>query len=208
MKRQFLVVGALLLICSMVMCINQIQIPDGFIESYGNIQTTQKEIETTYLAYEDQVNKRIAYVESNVNQSKVDSKHLLSLLQSELLIIEEMNQKSALYSKQINDLYNESTNIKNSEAKSKANGLIIDLRSSQQYLAKGTINLRDATQSMGKAINYYATGADITDPLIQQEIQSLDLDSRTLFDSAVSDLNTYYNIALEANATYQEILKM
>ncbi len=44
-----------------------------------------------------------------------------------------MNQKSALYSKQINDLYNESTNIKNSEAKSKANDLIIDLRSSQQY---------------------------------------------------------------------------
>ena len=191
MKRQFLVIGALFLVCTMAMCVGQAQIPDKFVQSYQSIETTQKEIETIYLAYEDQVQKRIEYVEKNRPTESVDYAYVLSLLESELLLIDEMTQKNATYSNQINELFNESKNIKSTDAKSKASELIIILRNSQQYLSQGTLSLKDGTQYTGDAIYYYATGADITDPLILNEIQSLNLDAKTLFDTAVLQLNSY-----------------
>jgi len=207
MKKQFLVIGALFLVCSMAMCVSQTQIPDNFIQSYGKIETTQKEIETIYFAYENQVDKRIEYVKNNESNASVDSKHLLSLLESEMLLIDELDQKSATYSKQINDLFNESKSITNTEAKNKANELVITLRNSQQYLSGGVLSLREGTQSTGEAIYYYATGADLTDPLIQQEIRALNLNAKTLFDEAFTKLNLYYTLTTESNTLYQEIIK-
>jgi len=207
MKKQFLVIGALFLVCSMAMCVSQTQIPDNFIQSYGKIETTQKEIETIYFAYENQVDKRIEYVKNNESNASVDSKHLLSLLESEMLLIDELDQKSATYSKQINDLFNESKSITNTEAKNKANELVITLRNSQQYLSGGVLSLREGTQSTGEAIYYYATGADLTDPLIQQEIRALNLNAKTLFDEAFTKLNLYYTLTTESNTLYQELIK-
>ena len=124
MKRQFLVIGALFLVCSTAMCIGQVQIPDNFTQAYGRIEATQKEIETIYLAYEAQVDKRVEYVEKQKISVNVDNKYLLSLLESESLLIDELSQKSVTYSGQIIDLFNESGN-KNADAKSKATELII-----------------------------------------------------------------------------------
>jgi len=207
MKKQFLVIGVLLLVCSMAMCVNQTQIPDNFIQSYGKIETTQKEIETIYLAYENQVDKRIEYVQNNESNASVDSKHLLSLLESEMLLINQLEQKSAAYSTQINELFNASKDIKNEDTKSKVNDLVLMLRNSQQYLSRGALDLKEGTQFTGEAVYYYATGADITDPLIQQEIQGLNLNARTSFDAAVQDLSYYYNLTKDSNALYQELIK-
>jgi len=207
MKKQFLVIGALFLVCTMAMCVGQTKIPDNFTQAYGRIETTQKEIETTYLAYEAQVDKRIEYVEKNQATESVDHGYVLSLLESELLIIEELEQKSATYSNQINDLFNASKDIKNEEAKTRANELILKLRNSQQYLSRGILSLKEGTQSTGEALYYYATGADLNDPLIIKEIQGLNLNAKTFFDSAVLDLNSYYTLATESNALYQELIK-
>ncbi|KYC46125.1 MAG: hypothetical protein APG12_00068 [Candidatus Methanofastidiosum methylothiophilum] len=208
MKKQFLAIGTLFLVCTMAMCINQAQIPDKFKEAYTKIETTQKEIETIYLAYEEQVDKRVEYVEKQKISANVDNKYLLSLLESESLLIEELAQKSATYSSQINDLFNESKEIKNADVKSKATELIITLRNSQQNLSNGALSLKEATQSAGGAIYYYATGADLNDPLIKQDIQALNLNSKTQFDTAVVQLNAYYNGKLEARALYDELIKM
>lgn len=65
MKKKLLVFSALFLICTMAMCVNQTILPDTFTQTYEKIETTQKEIETIYSAYESQVEKRIEYVEKN-----------------------------------------------------------------------------------------------------------------------------------------------
>lgn len=207
MKRQFLVIGALFLVCSTAMCIGQVQIPDNFTQAYGRIEATQKEIETIYLAYEAQVDKRVEYVEKQKISVNVDNKYLLSLLESESLLIDELSQKSVTYSGQINDLFNESKEIKNADAKSKATELIITLRNSQQNLSNGALSLKEGTQSAGQALYYYATGADLNDPQIMKEIQSLNINSKTSFDSAIIDLNNYYNLVIESNTIYRELLK-
>ncbi|MFA7690672.1 MAG: hypothetical protein WCY18_06260 [Methanofastidiosum sp.] len=208
MKRQFLVIGALFLVCSTAMCIGQVQIPDNFTQAYGRIEATQKEIETIYLAYEAQVDKRVEYVEKQKISVNVDNKYLLSLLESESLLIDELSQKSVTYSGQINDLFNESKEIKNADAKSKATELIITLRNSQQNLSNGALSLKEATQLSGGAIYYYATGADLNDPVIKKEIEDLNLNSKSLFDMAVSQLSSYYNGTIEAKALYEELIKL
>lgn len=207
MKKQFLVIGALFLVCTMAMCVGQAKIPDSFTQAYGRIEATQKEIETTYLAYEAQVDNRIEYVEKNQSTESVDHNYVLSLLESELLIINELEQKSVAYSNQITELFDASKDIKNEGAKTKANELILKLRNSQQYLSRGALGLKEGTQSTGQALYYYAVGADLNDPLIKQEIQNLNLNARTSFDAAVLDLNSYYNLATESNALYQELIK-
>ena len=113
MKKQFLVIGALFLVCTMAMCVNQTKLPDTFTQTYGKIETTQKEIEAIYSAYEAQVEKRIEYVEKNRSKESVDHKYVLSLLESELLTINELEQKNKTYSNLINDLFNASKDIKN-----------------------------------------------------------------------------------------------
>lgn len=207
MKKKLLVFSALFLICTMAMCVNQTKLPDTFTQTYEKIETTQKEIETIYSAYEAQVEKRIEYVEKNRSIENVDHKYVLSLLESELLTINELEQKNTTYSNLINDLFNASKDIKNGEIKTKANEIILKLRNSQQYLARGTLNLKEGTQSTGQALYYYATGADLNDPQIKKEIQSLNTNSKTSFDSAITDLNNYYNLAIESNTIYRELLK-
>lgn len=132
---------------------------------------------------------------------------MLSLLESELLTINELEQKNSTYSNLINDLFNASKDIKNGEIKTKANEIILKLRNSQQYLARGALNLKEGTQSAGQALYYYATGADLNDPQIMKEIQSLNINSKTSFDSAIIDLNNYYNLVIESNTIYRELLK-
>ncbi|HQF89215.1 MAG TPA: hypothetical protein PLO49_02035 [Methanofastidiosum sp.] len=207
MKKQFLVIGALFLVCTMAMCVNQTKLPDTFTQTYGKIETTQKEIEAIYSAYEAQVEKRIEYVEKNRSKESVDHKYVLSLLESELLTINELEQKNKTYSNLINDLFNASKDIKNGEIKTKANEITLKLRNSQQYLARGTLNLKEGTQSTGQALYYYATGADLNDPQIKKDIQSLNTNAKTSFDSAIIDLNNYYNLVVESNTIYQELLK-
>lgn len=207
MKEKLLVFSALFLICTMAMCVNQAKLPDTFTQTYEKIETTQKEIETIYSAYEAQVEKRIEYVEKNRSIENVDHKYVLSLLESELLTINELEQKNSTYSNLINDLFNASKDIKNGEIKTKANEIILKLRNSQQYLARGALNLKEGTQSAGQALYYYATGADLNDPQIMKEIQSLNINSKTSFDSAIIDLNNYYNLVIESNTIYRELLK-
>ncbi|NMA30724.1 MAG: hypothetical protein GX941_02805 [Candidatus Methanofastidiosa archaeon] len=207
MKKKLLVFSALFLICTMAMCVNQAKLPDTFTQTYEKIETTQKEIETIYSAYEAQVEKRIEYVEKNRSIENVDHKYVLSLLESELLTINELEQKNSTYSNLINDLFNASKDIKNGEIKTKANEIILKLRNSQQYLARGALNLKEGTQSAGQALYYYATGADLNDPQIMKEIQSLNINSKTSFDSAIIDLNNYYNLVIESNTIYRELLK-
>lgn len=207
MKKKLLVFSALFLICTMAMCVNQTILPDTFTQTYEKIETTQKEIETIYSAYESQVEKRIEYVEKNRSIENVDHKYVLSLLESELLTINELEQKNTTYSNLINDLFNASKDIKNGEIKTKANEIILKLRNSQQYLARGALNLKEGTQSAGQALYYYATGADLNDPQIKKEIQSLNTNSKTSFDSAITDLNNYYNLVIESNTIYRGLLK-
>jgi len=207
MKKIFGILVAILICSTMAMCIGQKGVPESFIQDYQKVELTQKEIETVYRAYEDQVNKRIEYVEKN-KDSSVDHDYVLSLLESENLLITELDQKSATYSAQINDLFNITKDIENNEAKSKANELVITLRNSQQYLTSGIARLKAATKSTGSAIYYYATGADLTDPKIKKDIEDLSLDSKTQFAESVIALNQYYTLTKEANATYQEIIKL
>ena len=207
MKKVFGILVAILICSTMAMCIGQKGIPESFIQDYQKVELTQKEIETTYRAYEDQVNKRIEYVEKN-KDSSVDHDYVLSLLESENLLINELDQKSAIYSTQINDLFTKTKDIENKDAKSKSNELIITLRNSQQFLTSGIARLRAATKSTGGAIYYYATGADLTDPIIKKEIEDLSLDSKTQFAESVIALNQYYTLTKEANSTYQEIIKL
>jgi len=213
MKKVFAVLVAILLCSVLAMCIGQKTLPESFIQEYQKIETTQKEIEITYKAYEDQVNERVEYIQKNntldeFNNSNIDHDYVLSLLESELLIIDELDQKSSIYSSQINELFAKTKDIENNEVKSKSNELVIILRNSQQYLTNGVARLRTATKVTGSVLYYYATDANLSDSKIKTEIENLNLESKTGFDEAVLALNNYYTLSLDANSTYQELKKL
>jgi len=208
MKRQFLVIGALFLVCSLAMCVNQTQIPDKFFESYGKIETTQKEIDTTYNSYWDQQTKRIDYVSNNRETNSVDNKYVLSMIQSEIILLDELANKNITYSSQITELFDNIKDIKGDEAKSKANGLVITLRTSQQLLANNLGRYKSATESVAAVVYYYASDANLSDQLIIDDIQQHDLNARGEFQKGDEYLGQYYLAKDEANATYQELKKL
>ncbi|NPV49735.1 MAG: hypothetical protein HPY60_00860 [Candidatus Methanofastidiosum sp.] len=208
MNRKFLVIGALLLVCSLAMCVSQTQIPDKFFESYGKIETTQKEIDTIYNSYWDQQTKRIDYVTKNRETQNVDHKYVLSMLQSEVLLLDEIANKNTTYSSQITELFETVKDIKGDEAKSKANELVITLRSSQQLLANNIGRYKSATESVGAVMYYYATDANLSNPTIKDDIENHDLNAKGEFQKGDEYLGQYYLVKDEANATYQELLKM
>jgi CRISPR/Cas system CSM-associated protein Csm2 small subunit len=208
MKRQFLVIGALLLVCSLAMCVSQTQIPDKFFEAYGKIETTQNEIDTIYNSYWDQQTKRIDYVTENKVEGTVDNKYVLSMLESELILLNEIADKNALYSSQISELFDNIKDIKGDEAKAKANDIVINLRNSQQYLGNNLARYSKATESVGGVLYYYVTDANLSDPTIASEIKTLDLDAKNDFLVGDDFLGQYYLEKDEANATYQELKKL
>lgn len=208
MKRQLISIGALLLVCSLIMCVNQAQIPDKFFESYGKIESTQKEIDTAFNSYWDQQAKRIDYVTKNKSNENIDHLYIISMLKSEQLLLDEIGNKNSTYSSQISELYETVKEIKGDEAKSKANDLTISLRKSEQFLSNAIARYSSATNSVGKVMNYYATDANLSDPLIKQEIEAEDLNAKTDFQRGDDFLGQYYLAKNEANATYQQILKM
>lgn len=190
------------------MCVNQAQIPDKFFESYGKIESTQKEIDTAFNSYWDQQAKRIDYVTKNKSNENIDHLYIISMLKSEQLLLDEIGNKNSTYSSQISELYETVKEIKGDEAKSKANDLTISLRKSEQFLSNAIARYSSATNSVGKVMNYYATDANLSDPLIKQEIEAEDLNAKTDFQRGDDFLGQYYLAKNEANATYQQILKM
>ncbi len=208
MKKQFLVIGALFLVCTMAMCVNQTQIPNKFFESYGKIETTQKEIDTIYNSYWDQQTKRIDYVTKNREIQNVDHKYVLSMLQSEVLLLDEIANKNTNYSNQITELFETVKDIKGDDAKSKANQLVITLRKSQQLLSNNLGRYKSATESVGAVMYYYATDANLSDSLISEDIKQHDLNAKGEFQRGDDYLGQYYLAKDEANATYQELKKL
>lgn len=208
MKRQFLVIGALFLVCSLAMCVNQTQIPDKFFESYEKIETTQNEIDTIYNSYWDQQTMRIEYVTKNREAGSVDHKYVLSMLESEVLLLDEIASKNLNYSTQISELFDTIKDIKGDEAKTKANQLVITLRTSQQLLANNIGRYKGATQSVGAVMYYYATDANLSDPLISEDIKQHDLNAKGDFERGDEYLGQYYLAKDEANSTYQELKKL
>lgn len=208
MKRQFLVIGALFLVCSLAMCINQTQIPDKFFESYGKIETTQNEIDTIYNSYWDQQTKRIDYVNNNRLSESVDYDYVLSMLESEYTLLDEIAKKNITYSEQITDLFNNVNDIKGDDARTKANQLVITLRTSQQYLGNNVLRYKNATDAVGRIMYYYATDANLSDQDIIDDVKNQDLTAKTEFPAGDQYLGQYYLAKDEANATYQELLKM
>ena len=208
MKKQFLLIGALFLVCSIAMCVNQTQIPDNFFESYGKIETTQQEIDSIYGSYWDQQRMRIDYVTENRKTETVDYKYVLSMLESEYLILDEIDKKNVTYSEQITELFATVKDIKDDDAKSKANQLVISLRTSQQQLGINILRYKSATESVGLIMNYYATDANFSDQNIIDDIQSKDLTTRLDFQEGDNFLGQYYLAKDEANATYQELKKL
>jgi hypothetical protein len=208
MKKQFLVIGALFLVCTMAMCVNQTQIPNKFFESYGKIETTQKEIDTIYNSYWDQQTKRIDYVTKNREIQNVDHKYVLSMLQSEVLLLDEIANKNTNYSNQITELFETVKDIKGDDAKSKANQLVITLRKSQQLLSNNLGRYKSATESVGAVMYYYATDANLSDSLISEDIKQHDLNAKGEFQRGDEYLGQYYLAKDEANATYQELKKL
>ena len=208
MKRQLLVIGALFLVCSLAMCVSQTQIPDKFFESYSKVETTQKEIDTIYDSYWDQQIKRIDYVTKNKETQTVDHKYVLSMLQSEVILLDEIANKNLTYSNQISELFDTLKDIKGDEAKSKANQIVITLRTSQQLLSNNIGRYKGATESVGAVMYYYATDANLSDPVISDDIKNHDLNAKGEFLKGDEFLGQYYLAKEEANATYQELKKL
>jgi len=208
MRKRLVSIGALLLVCSLVMCVNQVQIPDKIFESYNKIDTTQKEIDTTFNSYWDQQTKRIDYATKNQNSENIDHKYIISMLKSEQAYLDEISNKNITYSTQISELYEAVKEVKGDEAKSKANDLTISLRKSEQYLGNAIARYASATDAIGIIMNYYATDANLSNPTIKDEIEAEDLRARTDFQAGDEYLGQYYLAKDEANATYQELLKM
>ena len=171
MKKQLFTIGALVLVCSLAMCVNQVQIPEKFFESYGKLETTQKEIDTTFNSYWDQQAKRIDYVTKNKTNENIDHNYIISMLKSEQLLLDEIINKNATYSAQISEFYEVVKEVQGEEAKSKVNQLTITLRNSQQYLGNALLRYSSASNSVGLVMNYYATDANLSDPSINQEIK-------------------------------------
>lgn len=192
----------------MAMCVNQTQIPNKFFESYGKIETTQKEIDTIYNSYWDQQTKRIDYVTKNREIQNVDHKYVLSMLQSEVLLLDEIANKNTNYSNQITELFETVKDIKGDDAKSKANQLVITLRKSQQLLSNNLGRYKSATESVGAVMYYYATDANLSDSLISEDIKQHDLNAKGEFQRGDEYLGQYYLAKDEANATYQELKKL
>jgi len=208
MKRQLISIGALLLVCSLIMCVNQTQLPDKFFETYNKIDTTQKEIDTTFNSYWDQQTKRIDYATKNKNSENIDHEYIISMLKSEQLFLDELSNKNITYSTQISELYEITKEVKGDEAKSKANDLTISLRKSEQYLGNAITRYSSATDAVGIIMNYYVTDANLSKPTIKDEIDAEDLRAKTDFQAGDEYLGQYYIAKDEANATYQELLKM
>ena len=208
MKKQFLAIGALFLVCSLAMCVNQTQIPDKFFESYGKIETTQKEIDATYNSYWDQQAKRIEYVTTNRVSGSVDYNYVLSMLESEYIILDEIAKKNLTYSDQITDLFNTVKDIKGDDAEAKANQLVITLRTSQQFLGNNVLRYKTATGAVGSIMVYYATEANLSDQDIIDDIKNQDLTAKNDFQAGDQFLGQYYLAKDEANATYQELKKL
>lgn len=208
MKRQLISIGALLLVCSLIMCVGQEQAPDKFFETYSKVDTTQKEIDETFNSYWDQQTKRIDYVNQNKHSENLDHSYIISMLKSEQLLLDELNKKNSTYSSQVSELYETVKEIKGDEAKSSANNLVISLRKSEQYLGNAVTRYSSATNAVGIIMNYYAIDANLSNPTIKQEIENQDLTARTDFQAGDEYLGQYYLAKQEANATYQEILKM
>ena len=208
MKRQFLAIGALFLVCSLAMCVNQTQIPNKFFESYGKIETTQNEIDTIYNSYWDQQVKRIEYVNANMKSESVDHKYVLSMLESEYLLLNEIASKNVTYSEQINELFATVKDIKGDDAKVKANQMVIKLRNSQQFLGNNILRYKTATEAVGAVMYYYATDANLSDQTIIDDIKNQDLTAKNDFQAGDQFLGQYYLAKDEANATYQELKKL
>jgi len=208
MKKQLISLGAILLVCSLAMCINQAQIPDKFFESYGKIEATQTEIDKNFNLLWDQEAKRIEYVTKNKDNENIDHNYIISMLKSEQTFLDAINNNNANYSKQISGLYEVVKEVKGDEAKSKANDLTITLRKSEQYLSNAAVRYSSAINSVGKVENYYAIDANLSDPLIKAEIEAESLNAKSDFQRADDFLGQYYLAKKEANATYQDILKM
>ncbi|NMC58850.1 MAG: hypothetical protein GYA51_05620 [Candidatus Methanofastidiosa archaeon] len=208
MKKQLISLGAILLVCSLAMCINQAQIPDKFFESYGKIEATQTEIDKNFNLLWDQEAKRIEYVTKNKDNENIDHNYIISMLKSEQTFLDAINNNNANYSKQISGLYEVVKEVKGDEAKSKANDLTITLRKSEQYLGNAAVRYSSAINSIGKVENYYAIDANLSDPLIKAEIEAESLNAKSDFQRGDDFLGQYYLAKKEANATYQEILKM
>ena len=208
MKRQLISIGAVLLVCSLIMCVGQEQAPDKFFETYNKIDTTQKEIDETFNSYWDQQAKRIDYSTKNINNHNIDYKYIISMLKSEQLLLDELNKKNTAYSAQVSELYETVKEIKGDEAKSSANNLVISLRKSEQYLGNAVTRYSSATNAVGIIMNYYAIDANLSNPSIKQEIENQDLTAKTDFQAGDEYLGQYYLVKDEANATYQELLKM
>lgn len=208
MKKQFLVIGVLFLVCTMAMCINQIQIPDKFFESYGKIETTQKEIDTLYSSYWEQQTKRIDYVTKNRQTQNVDNKYVLSMLESEVIFLDELAKKNTIYSNQINELFGSVNDMKGDEAKTKANKIVISLRKSQQNLANSILRYKTASEYVAKNLYYYINNADLTNPLISNDIKNNNLSAKGDFEYGDQFLSEYNLAKDEANATYQELKKL
>ena len=120
----------------------------------------------------------------------------------------EISNKNLTYSTQISELYEAVKEVKGDEAKSKANDLTISLRKSEQYLGNAIARYASATDAVGIIMNYYATDANLSNPTIKDEIEAEDLRARTDFQAGDEYLGQYYLAKDEANATYQELLKM
>lgn len=190
------------------MCVNQTQIPDKFFESYGKIETTQNEIDTIYNSYWDQQVKRIDYVTKNRETGNVDYDYVISMLESEYIILDEIAKKNITYSEQINELFANVKDIKGDDAKAKANQIVITLRTSQQYLGNNVLRYKNATAAVGAIMSYYATDANLSNQNIIDDIKNQDITAKTEFTSGDQYLGQYYLAKDEANATYQELKKL
>mgnify|MGYP000969255701 FL=1 len=138
----------------------------------------------------------------------VDHKYVLSMLQSEVLLLDEIANKNTNYSNQITELFETVKDIKGDDAKSKANQLVITLRKSQQLLSNNLGRYKSATESVGAVMYYYATDANLSDSLISEDIKQHDLNAKGEFQRGDEYLGQYYLAKDEANATYQELKKL
>jgi len=190
------------------MCINQAQIPDKLFEEYSKIETTQKDIDSTFNSYWDQQTKRIDYGTKNMDNHNIDHNYIISMLKSEQLILDEIADKKVAYSTQITEFYGVVKQLEDNDAKSKANELTIILRKSEQYLGNAALRYSTATNAVGIIMNYYATDANFSDSKIIDEIKAQDITAKTNFQEGDSFLTQYYQSIDEANATYQELKKL
>ena len=191
MKRQLVSIGAVLLVCSLIMCVGQAQIPEKFFEEYSKIEASQNDIDSTFNSYWDQQTKRIDYATKNMNNHDIDYLYMISMLKTEQQILDEIADKKANYSTQISGFYESVKQVEGNDATSKANELIITLRKSEQYLGNAVLRYSTATNAVGTIMNYYATDANLSDPEIIDAIEAGDLTARTNFRKEMASTQYY-----------------